>query len=620
MVDPARATRRVATAVALVAAWSLIGCESTDVPAVRRPGFLVELGSVPLDAHRRAAQLLEDLRDGPLAEDPLGPGWADAVLWPYAVAMKRPDLDGVAYYEFPLVAVSAGDDPTVPWARLGDASPGAWRGAIVVAAGEHDEPVVGWSTAGPPVAAELFGYAADRGAEVETIVRLDVGAFGGEDRDGVLRAAVGPNLGARVADAVPLARVEGMQLAWLALPEEELPIASTDSVPVRDGQPVDGEVLDDTEAADVEHRIDRTGPTASPVTFEAWPDWPSLKSGYASSYEVFLEADRADAAVAWEVERAVAATGEGLVAGRSHRVARLFEDATVEVAGPGADLVTIAPTADGRAFAVTVDPDAPRLSLDLTVTYPALGRSETLRYILVPQALAAAATGAIATSAASAWSDWWFEDAAGLHDAQRLYAQFAWDGCPTGCGATAWAMLFGWADYLAGQRVAPWTPRWGIYRIDGAKAGGLDAVAPKHMENGPRRITVEIRGYIDTFCLVGNAPTYPTQMGDAAAYLTGRSLARISTSYNGLGYRSDGLRDRVITELKRDRAAVVGLGFLQHYAVAVRYATRHRWLLDYTGRPAYPLIQRRFFVNQGWGGYRNGYVTAKTWFAGSIRP
>ncbi|MCM8812835.1 MAG: hypothetical protein NC924_02720 [Candidatus Omnitrophica bacterium] len=357
---------------------------------------------------------------------------------------------------------------------------------------------------------------------------------------------------------------------------------------------------------------------AFPVTFDDWPDWPSLKAGYASSYAVFLEADRRDAVAAWEVERTVAVTGEGLVAGRSYRVARLFADATFEASGPGAELVEVAPSADGLAFEVTVPADAPQGALALTVTYPTLGQSQTLRFFVVPAAIGGAGVG---TASVTAWSDWWFADAAGLHDAQRLYAQFPWDGCPTGCGATAWAMLFGWADYLAGQGVAPWTPRWGIYLIDGARAGGADAVAPKHMENGPRRITVEIRGYIATFCLAGNAPTYPTQMGDAATYLAGRSHARISTSYNGLGFRADALRDRVIAELNdRERAAVVGLGYLQHYAVAVRYAARHRWIQDVSGRPVYPLVARRFYVNQGWGGYRNGYVTAKTWFAGSIRP
>jgi hypothetical protein len=620
-------TRIWGWAIVLAATAFLSGCLETTAPGAERPSFLVDLAAVPLDAHRRAANLLEDLRGGPLGEDAFGPGWQDAVLWPHVVAMRRPDLDGIAYYEFPLVARDAATDAARPWVRLQDASAEAWRGAIVVSADEHDEPIVAWSTAGPPATAELVAFATDSGTSIDVVWRLDVGAFVGEDRDGVLRAALGPNLGERAADVVPLARVSGMQLDWLSLPDEELPIASTISVPLRDGEPVDAEGLDDASAAGIEHRVDREGPTAFAPVLDDWPDWPSLKSGYASSYAVFLEADRRDAAAAWEVERAVAASGEGLVAGRTYRIPSLFEDATIEVSGPGADLVVVAPAPDGAAFELTVASDAPQRDLTVTVAHPALGRSETLLFFTVPLEVAragvvsAAAGAGVAPTAVTAWSDWRFEDAAGLHDAQRLYEQFPWDGCPTGCGATAWAMLFGWADYLAGQRVEPWTPRFGIYRIDGAKSGGADAIAPKRMETGPRRITVEIRGYIDTFCLFGNAPTYPTQMGDAAAYLSGRTYARIATSYNGLGYRSDSMRNRVIIELRdRDRAAVVGLGVLQHYAVAVRYATRQRWLKDFSGQPVYPLTERRFYVNQGWGGYRNGYVAAKTWFAGSIRP
>jgi hypothetical protein len=613
--------------IVLAATAFLSGCLETAAPAAQRPSFLVELAAVPLDAHRRAANLLEDLRGGPLGEDAFGPGWQEAVLWPHVVAMRRPDLEGIAYYEFPLVPRESITDTDRPWSRLQDASPEAWRGAIIVSAGEHDEPIVAWSTAGPPVAAELVAFATETDTSIDVVWRLDVGAFVGEGRDGSLVAATGPNLGERVGSVVPLARVSGMQVDWLSVPDHELPIASTTSVPLRDGEPVDADALDDATAAEIEHRVDREGPTAFAPVLDEWPDWPSLRSGYGSSYAVFLEADRRDAAAAWDVERAIATSGEGLVAGRSYRIPSLFADATIEVSGPGADLVVVAPAPDGAAFELTIASGAPQRDLTLTVAHPALGRSETLLFFTVPLGVvgagvvSAAAGGGVAPTSATAWSDWRFEDAAGLHDAQRFYAQFPWDGCPTGCGATAWAMLFGWADYLAGQRVEPWTQRWGIYRIDGAKSGGADAIAPKHMETGPRRITVEIRGYIDTFCLFGNAPTYPTQMGDAAAYLSGRTYARIATSYNGLGYRSDSLRNRVIIELRdRGRAAVVGLGVLQHYAVAVRYATRQVWLKDFSGQPIYTLTDRRFYVNQGWGGYRNGYVPAKTWFAGSIRP
>jgi hypothetical protein len=47
------------------------------------------------------------------------------------------------------------------------------------------------------------------------------------------------------------------------------------------------------------------------------------------------------------------------------------------------------------------------------------------------------------------------------HDYQRLYSQFTIGSCSSGCGATACAMLFGWADHQAavGGRASTLNPK-----------------------------------------------------------------------------------------------------------------------------------------------------------------
>ena len=64
------------------------------------------------------------------------------------------------------------------------------------------------------------------------------------------------------------------------------------------------------------------------------------------------------------------------------------------------------------------------------------------------------------------WSNWTYYWA-GTHDDQRLYGQFKVNGCWSGCGATAWAMLFllGGSSgmdrqFILGASLGPLSSRW----------------------------------------------------------------------------------------------------------------------------------------------------------------
>jgi hypothetical protein len=262
--------------------------------------------------------------------------------------------------------------------------------------------------------------------------------------------------------------------------------------------------------------------------------------------------------------------------------------------------------------------------LDTPETLPGAQTGNKLFLPLVNKA-GANVNAAGAQAINGAWSDWnyfW----AGSHNDQRLYSQMAAgsspnsSGCWSGCGGTAWAMLFGWADNQAANGNAYWAPRWGIYRQGGGT--GADAVAPRNMDSGVRAMTWEIRNDIGTWCAFGSGPTNPWNMDDASQYFNNRTGTRLSTHYNILGIHEDRLRNYARDSIvDRNTPAVIGTGWLTHYPLAYGYAWRSRtvrkcfiWCWNETE------YNRSFYVNQGWGGSDNGWVSAGTWFAGEIRP
>jgi len=75
-------------------------------------------------------------------------------------------------------------------------------------------------------------------------------------------------------------------------------------------------------------------------------------------------------------------------------------------------------------------------------------------------------------------------------------------------------------------------------------------------------------------------------------------------------------RNRASSSIKdRHTPAVIGAGWLQHYPLAYgyRYRKYKRWGVTW-------YTQRRFYVNEGWYGSQNGWVSARTWFAGRLFP
>jgi hypothetical protein len=181
-------------------------------------------------------------------------------------------------------------------------------------------------------------------------------------------------------------------------------------------------------------------------------------------------------------------------------------------------------------------------------------------------------------------------------------------------------MLFCWADRQAGLGNGYWAPRNGLYRQNGGY--GADALAPVNQDAGVTNVIREINGDVGTFCLFGSGATWPWRMADAWHYLTNRSYTSLRAGWNSIGWSQDWIRDRARDSIKyRATPAVIGTGWLSHYPMAYGYAYQERcvrycfiWCWDVT------VYDRWFYVDQGWGGAGNEWVSASTWFAGEIFP
>lgn len=231
------------------------------------------------------------------------------------------------------------------------------------------------------------------------------------------------------------------------------------------------------------------------------------------------------------------------------------------------------------------------------------------------------------------WSSWNTFYTQGNDASQRAYNQFT-DGlsCLSGCGPTAWMMLFGWADFLSsygatGTTLPPGTQIWrraGAFRTGGVHSGSSSGVAPATLDTAVKTTIYNVRNRVNTFCSFGSGATAPWDMDGASGYLSEmRTGLGMTVHYNAVGYHEDRLRDYAKAQIiNNQRPVIIGTGWLTHYPVAYRYKWRSRpeewdegW---FDGNDVF--YQREFYVNQGWGGSGNGWVNAGTWFAGRIYP
>ena len=613
--------------VGLLGALAPVGHPAHGAPTL--PPGAIDISDVPRDVHRRAARHLEEVRGTEMA-----PGWESATLDRLVRPLYRPDDDDEpAYYEFSVFIIAEK----------------RYAGFIIAAANENDFPIAHWSDTGDPPTVVLQRESGPTGYFAERFYKLDTLSYVGVDWMNELAAYLG--------DIPP--RIEGLTVEML---HEEPEITTT-------GWIIDDPPADDEDAGEVTESEVITGPVGPPdgLVISGWESWEQLQSEYADTYAFFLEQQRREAAPLWEAEALDLSHGIVLRKDQVYELALLWGAAEPpQLEGPGADyidtrMVTQAYGLPGL-FEITVASNVPYgfTPFTVTLTYDNAVH-ETVRFQIVDLAHAylplvtAGGSGGLAVSSSEvtpfdvsepasldagepasldaaepasvqSWSAWRYFRA-GADDHQRMYTQIAAgtppndSNCVSGCGPTAWAMLFGWADYQASLGTARWAPRWGIYRVNGGR--GADAVAPENMDAGVRNMMWEIREDVGTYCApwpwTGMAATNPWNMKDANDYLRGRTGARAFTEYSRVGRRLDKFRVAARDAIVQDRTpAVIGTGWLTHYPLAYRYRWRSRescgWFSCST------TYEREFYVNQGYGGSGDGWIPAKTWFVGEIRP
>jgi hypothetical protein len=568
------------------------GYQVTLSPAAPHRASSAPMADVPEALQRRALEFLEQLRGGDLA-----PEWRDARLNPEPRILYRPDMQEPAYYEF-----------TVEKPSNGGYEP---AGFIQLAAGEHDYVMTQWDMTGMSPTQELADLA-PLGAELTEFYKLNSLSYVAEYEE---LTAIG--VAVQADDVINLGdiprRIEGLE----AIPEEP------------------AELVDQT--IDFEGNETYEGPDELPLLEEnGWDSWAALKDGYEEEYAPLLKSLKQRASEEWELENNLSTHGESLVKGDVRTVYGLPSQtlAAIDVTGEGAaaqylqqEELTDNSTLTGLRLTVLDEPADPEayLPIEVALEYTS-GTTETVKYAIVNAAAlpihevylpfisdgsgngTVSGVSAEAVAATSGWGPWHYYWAYGDAGANR-YGQFSYLGCASGCGATAWAMLFGWTDRRAAVGAYPWSPHWGIYRWNGGLGGNV--TAPLSQDNGVRNMTREIRNHIDTYCCGSGGCTRVTDMIEASEYVRPRVTTawRMRTKYDPTGLcwfgSCDPARSLARYSIRyQHKPAIIAAN--NHYPLAYGYAWRKKtscflWWCSTT-------YSRWFYVNNGWYGNNNGWV------------
>lgn len=300
----------------------------------------IPVSTVPLEMRRKAAQHLETVRG-----TEMDIGAERARLTDDVCPIFRPDMKEIAYYEF-------------------EADP---RGFIIVTAGDHDYPISHWSFDREPVSRQLEAIAEKAGKEVARVFKLDTLAYVAEDESGEMVAQVGQ---------IPIP-VEG-------LPEDlEQARGRISSLMARPEQ----ELKDDEGAEEMEYVVEQRGDPPPELKSREVESWAELKEMYGTAFAPFLRDLRLRAAEAWEIDGLISEFGEGILVGRTHRVALLEPDAEVDLSGEAADMVKLTlisrqgvpPALELAVEEIKLDREH---NFELSIVYPS-GLKESLSFFVV---------------------------------------------------------------------------------------------------------------------------------------------------------------------------------------------------------------------------------------------
>jgi len=215
-------------------------------------------------------------------------------------------------------------------------------------------------------------------------------------------------------------------------------------------------------------------------------------------------------------------------------------------------------------------------------------------------------------------------------------------GCASGCGATVWAMIFGWADHMAARGDKKWLGAAGIYLKNNAKTGP-DQGAPEWMwSDVPARLesskeaddlvqgvgsmVVQIRDKMNDWglsgCTVsGSRFTAPQIMGQASQWLKTRVNTKLYSDYDGASIMTHEGKTKARQRILDKQVVGIGIGHYSHYPLAygwedARFAAWNKGTRRWENRKRH----KRFVVHMGWGHPGSSNVPYDTWFQGWIDP
>lgn len=532
-------------------------------------GSGVAIEKVPIAIYRRAATLLEELRDQE-------PNWKNAHFGSSVNLFFRPDTQqNPSYYEFVV-------EPS---------------GFIILSANQNDAPITHFSSTGNPISNILVEKAKSSGKSAVKLYKLDSLSYVAEDAKGELASNLGD---------MPM-KISGMDSALMKTAQGSVNL-----------KPLDGE-KDDDKLPIANRSVEKTGTESLPIQFQKWESWSALKDGYASNYKVFLEAQRDEAAEEWTVQQFLTNNGEGLFPGDEYILALLFPDAIFDISGPGKDYVKVnmmKRTGMSDALQIQVLSKVPpqgKVEFNVSLSYKN-GQKENVKFaVLDPTRVKRQSEdetnlkdlGTILATPEEQrlkvqihYGPWSTPVWAGTEADQRYYCQWDEGGCAIGCGPVAWAMDFCWADHQSWIGANDWN-----------HGGAYPGDAPRHQDDVVEDMIREIHDDVDTYCVGDSGATNPWDMDEAHHYLDGRTTMGFHAEYGPLGSRDcrNCARD-AIRELHVP--VVIGKGFYEHYPLAWGYRWREsRWGL-YTDRDVY--------VNMGWCGDGDGWIHLSTFFCGYV--
>jgi hypothetical protein len=168
--------------------------------------------------------------------------------------------------------------------------------------------------------------------------------------------------------------------------------------------------------------------------------------------------------------------------------------------------------------------------------------------------------------------------------------------CFSGCGPTAWAIVFGWASRRSIDNIAVDAPFSGLFPGGEAPMDFAASVPP---------LLMDLNQAVGTFCSKGEGATPTWTMGNVKTWVDAHAPGvTVDARYNVLMMPDNGVRDAVIDTICDGRPSIIGIGTLfggdGHYPIAKGYNNG------------------KFELNMGWGGDGDGFYDATTWFLGSI--